>query len=59
MLTHALLYEATINISIINYVKEVKIYFKNVKQEAHGPQSSPELQFQITITCYLDWIHAY
>ena len=25
------------------------------KQEAHGPQSSPELQFQIALTCLLDW----
>ena len=26
-----------------------------VKQMAHEPQSSPELQFIIAITCFLDW----
>ena len=25
------------------------------KQEANGRQSSPELQFQIVIACFLDW----
>ena len=27
---------------------------KASKQEAHRPQSSPELQSQIAVTCYLD-----
>ena len=27
----------------------------SIKQEAHRPYSSPELQSQIAITCFLDW----
>ena len=31
------------------------VRLSNLKQEAHGLQSSPELQFIIAITCVLDW----
>ena len=29
--------------------------WNTVKQEAHGPQRSPELHFIIAIICFLDW----